>query len=100
MDDASIVVAYRVIPGANLEPRCQYVQTPFFAITIHRSLTDAGLCSVDGTLFAYTVAAIDIGPKPTSKLKAKVSAERDVCARAMTTLDGDLCCPSLRSEIT
>jgi len=39
--------------------------------------------SVGGGSFAYTVAAIDIGPKPAAKLAAKAKAEDDLCFRAL-----------------
>lgn len=36
--------------------------------------------------YAYTLAAIDIGPKPTTKLLEKTKAESDLALRAMKAL--------------
>lgn len=55
---------------------------------VHRSVHRAGLCQIaDGDSFvAYTVAVVDVGPKPATKLAEKAKTEARLCQSATRVL--------------
>lgn len=79
----------RRLPTSRGRPRTPTVRlfTLFMHTFAFRTGRRAGLCiGPSGIPLAYTVAVIDLGPKPTSKLELKARAEADVCAKAAHVL--------------
>ncbi|KAJ1454051.1 hypothetical protein M885DRAFT_618548 [Pelagophyceae sp. CCMP2097] len=68
LDDVSLMVSFAKVSPAVAE-RLQ-------------TAAGAGVILVDGVALAYCVAALDVGPKPTFKLKSKARAEAALCANA------------------